>query len=162
MALAGGTEVAEKLGDVFVRNGLGGFEFDDEFVIDEKIGEEVSEDRSVAVGHLDWMLLLNLDSQPTDAVAHAVFIDFFKMSVAEPLMKVIRLFTDAVAEFFDFFVGFHDGWIWIGHKRHKDHKNWILKFVPSVLFVAKISFGSRWLLDWPQEAQNAQVWIFIL
>ena len=83
VANTGGAEIAKCLSDVFGRDGLDGFQFDDEAVLHEEVSEVVSENGAVFIAYLQRFLALDGDAELSEPVGEAVFIDFLKMPTAE-------------------------------------------------------------------------------
>ena len=114
-------EVAQKLGDMFIAKGSAGFEFDDQAVIDKKIGEEISEWGGILIEDADRMLLQRRDPDLLQAVGEPVLIDLFSMSVPQVGMQRKGGFTDLVAQL-------EDGIL---------HKIWLLRiFAANSLIIA--------------------------
>ncbi len=95
---AGGAEVAEDLGGVVVVEGAAGFEFDDEIVVYDEVGEELAEEAAVLVVDVDGDLLVDLLTKFSKAVAEGVFVYLFVVSVAEETVGVEGGLADDVGE----------------------------------------------------------------
>jgi hypothetical protein len=98
---AGGAEVAEELGDVFVVEGADGFEFDDELLLNEEVGEEFTEQSAVFGEDVERMLLNREESLFAEAMRETVFVDFFGVPVTEVAVEGEAGFADLVAELED-------------------------------------------------------------
>jgi hypothetical protein len=80
---AGGAKIAENLGGVLFREGANRLELNDELLIDDKVGNELSQRTAVLVVNSDGHLLFDREAFFPEAVAQGVFINFLIMSVTE-------------------------------------------------------------------------------
>ena len=74
------------------------FQLNDDLVGDEEVGKEVSQQRSVFVVDRDRMLLFDAYSLFAQSVDQSVFVDFFKMTVAEVAVKSEGRFSNLVTQ----------------------------------------------------------------
>ena len=81
MLNAGRAQIAKDLGHVFVRQGLGSLELDDEAVLHEQVGIVIPNQRPILVINFERMLLLDVQTQLPEAVSQRVFIYLFQVAV---------------------------------------------------------------------------------
>lgn len=107
MFVLAGAKVAEQLGYVFVGQSFDSFQFHNEAIFDEQIGEILAENRAVLIAHRERVLLNDFQASFPQTVGETVLINFFKMPV--PVITVEREsgFTDEVTQGEDFFFSFH-------------------------------------------------------
>ena len=80
---ARGSKVAKDLGGVLIDERPDGFEFNDELMINDKVGQELTQRAAVLVVNGDGNLLLDREAFFPQAVAQGVFVDFLIMTVTE-------------------------------------------------------------------------------
>jgi hypothetical protein len=84
MLFAGGAQIAEELGDVLVRKASHRFQLQNEEVIDQNIGEVLSQSSSVLVEDIDRMLG-RYDKPPfLQSMHETIMVNLFEM----PMTKV--------------------------------------------------------------------------
>src|SRR5436309_1524987 len=76
-----------------------GFQFHDEPVVDEKVGVEIAEERSILVINRERMLLLNRQPLLPQAIHQGILIDFLKVPVAMITMNGKARLANCVAQF---------------------------------------------------------------
>ena len=100
----GGFEIIKKLGFMFGGDGAGGFEFDDDRIVDEQIGEVFSDDLACIVDG-NAGLLFDFEAEAAEFYRESIFVDFFEKSIAEGVVDSVEGFDDEFGEVFVF--GFH-------------------------------------------------------
>jgi len=83
MLHARGAEVAEDLGDMFVDQRLTGFQLDYETAFDKKICVILSKSRTVLVGHLQGILLLETDPGLSQTMGQSVLINLLQVPMPQ-------------------------------------------------------------------------------
>jgi len=81
------SKIAQELGYMFIDEGFDGFEFDDERVLDEEIGEVFAENRSVFIEDVQRVLLHNLETLFAKTVDESVLVNFFVVAVTMIFLK---------------------------------------------------------------------------
>ena len=92
-----GAKIAKRLSDVFGRDGLGGFKFNNEAALHEKVSEVVSKNGAVRIAYLQRFLALDGDPELSEPVSEAVFIDFLKMPTVEVCVQFKGSLSNCVA-----------------------------------------------------------------
>ncbi len=77
--------------------GLDRFEFHDQLLFNHQVGEEFSEQSSVLVAHIDWVLLLDGQTKLAQTMRQSVFIDLLEVAVPQVAMDGETSFPDDVA-----------------------------------------------------------------
>jgi hypothetical protein len=99
-------EVAQRLGTILIRETLAGFQFGDQLVLNEQIGEKTSKQYAVLIEHLQWTLLRDLEALFAETVGHGILVHFFQMPAAEVDMKIIACLPDHVTETQDLLIAY--------------------------------------------------------
>ncbi len=86
MLKPGSPQVAEDLGGVLIGQLADSLQFDDQFISNEQIREEVPEQRFVLVVNGQRMLLSDIQAQFTQPISQRVLIYFFTVPVPEKTM----------------------------------------------------------------------------
>jgi hypothetical protein len=94
-------QIAEQLGDMLVGQRADGLQFDDEPLVDEKISEELTQERAVLIEHAERMLLDGGESLFAQPMGEAVFVDFLDVAVPEMAVQREAGFADLIAELED-------------------------------------------------------------
>jgi hypothetical protein len=76
-------QVAKELRHVFIRQRLAGFEFHNEFTLDEQVRKVVAKDSPVFVQHLQWMLLAHLNARLAKAIRQTILVNLLQMAMAQ-------------------------------------------------------------------------------
>jgi hypothetical protein len=84
---ARGSEISEELGDVFVDQGFDGFEFDDQRILNEEIGEVFAENRAVFIEDVESVLLHDIQALFAKAMGESVFVNFLIVAVTMIFLK---------------------------------------------------------------------------
>ncbi len=103
---------------MFVENVTHGFHFDEELVLDVKVGKIAAENGSVFVVHRNGVLLLHGYAAFPQAVHERILVDLLEMPIPVVAVDGVAGFTNHVTEFEEFH---------------------ILPFVPSVPLCGKTS-----------------------
>lgn len=128
----GRSHVAEDLRDMFVRQSLAGFDFNDQAILDEAVGLVIAQSSSVFIGHAKGSLLRDSEALFAQPVCKAVFINLLQVTVAQIAVKGESGFADWITQVFDFLVSFH-----VRAKMAKEGTNDTKSFVNFMLYVAK-------------------------
>jgi hypothetical protein len=91
-------EVAHQLRDMSIRNALTGFQFGDQLILDEKIGEKTSDQCAVFVEYTQWMLLYEFYAQFGESMSQGILVHLFQMPVSQVDMDVIARLPDHIAK----------------------------------------------------------------
>ncbi len=104
---SGGSKIAEKLTDVFVGERANRFDFNNDSLIDEEVGEEAPQQSAVLVEDVEGVLLNGNVVLFRQAMSESIFIYFFDVAVAKMAMERECGFADLVTEL-EYRI-FHDG-----------------------------------------------------
>lgn len=74
-----------------------GFQFDNQAILHDKIGEVVAQHGSICIGDLKRLLLFDLQSRLAEPVCKPVLIDLFQVAVAQVDMQAKRSLPDPIA-----------------------------------------------------------------
>ena len=78
-------------------DGLDRFEFHDQVLFNQKVGEEFPEQSAVLVADVDWILLLDGQAKLAQTMRQSVFIDLFEVAMPQVAMDGETCFPDDIA-----------------------------------------------------------------
>jgi hypothetical protein len=88
---------------MFVRQGLGCFQLDDEAVIHEQVSVVVTNEGAVLVIDFEWILLFRVQAQLPEPMGQRVLIDLFQVAVLVVAVNREPRFPDHIAQFHNIF-----------------------------------------------------------
>jgi hypothetical protein len=94
--VAGGSEIAQELRCMLIRERTNRLEFDDEFPVNAEVRREIAQQTAVVVADGNWHLLLNDKVFSPEPIAQRILIDFLIMSVTEEGMGFEGRLTNGV------------------------------------------------------------------
>jgi len=87
-----GTKIAEELSNMFVGQSATGLELDQQASLDEEIGEEFAQKRTIFVKDIERMLLDHVDRLFAQTVRESILMHFLRLAMAEVAMQGKRSF----------------------------------------------------------------------
>lgn len=95
----GSSNVTEDLGDVFVGDGFGSFQFKDQYILHNEISIVFAYKSAIFITNDKLFLLLDLDADFSQTVCERVFMDLLQMSGTKVPPNLIACFPNNVSQF---------------------------------------------------------------
>ena len=96
MTLPRSSQISKHLGNVFIRQGLAGFKFDDQTIVDIQVGIVIAQQCAVFIQNLKRMLLFNAQSRLLQPMSQPILVYFLQMPVTKIDVKIKSDLSDSI------------------------------------------------------------------